>query len=228
MKCNLHLLVINFNYSKFLIENKNHFTSILSHIKSFTIIDDQSTDDITRLKQIYSKNLIVTEGCKSTNNYLNQLNAINYGIKHLGEIKNEDYLWVVDADDIPVLPKNLSYNLNQNFDIIFFGRKERDEIIFPKISHGFWVKNCFTSSIIFKHKLFIEKRKLIYSPDFHDIWFDVRLCSLIFLNCIKFKICYEVNNERIIHGMNDSLRIKRYSFKRIIKILNTLSFSKKL
>ena len=68
----------------------------------------------------------------------------------------------------------------------------------------------------------------IFSSSFHDIWFDVRICSFIFLNEIKFKLCYEVNNERLIHGMNDSLRIKRYSFKRILKILNTLYFSLRL
>jgi len=228
MKFNIHLLIINFNYSKFLIKNQIKLKSISSHLKSFTIIDDQSTEDISSLKKIYTKNLIITKSCKSTYNYLNQLNAINFGIDNLTNILDDDYIWVVDADDIPVLPKNLSFDLNQDFDLLFFGRKEKDEIIFPKITHGFWVKNCYTSSIIFTYKLFKENKTKIYSEGFHDIWFDVRLCSLIFLNGIKFRICCKVNNERIIHGMNDSLRIKKYSIKRLLKILNTINFSKTL
>jgi len=231
MKNKIHLIVINYNYNRFLVENKKQILNAKKYCEGFVIVDDQSTQPIDELMKIYGQDVIVTKHKKSKHNSHNQINAIYSGINHFKNINDDDLVWIMDADDIPLINKNIfSKTETSSIDFFMFSRKEENKKITPYVKHPLWVKQTTTSSIIVRKHIFTKHERVLKSKSFPSVWYNIRISIISQLQPEKKKIFENILCERVFHKNNDSKRYvnkKNLIFYKVIKA-SLLSLSLKL
>ena len=226
MKNKIHLIVINYNYNTFLVENKKQILNAKKHCRGFVIVDDQSTQSIDELIKIYGQDVIVTKHKKSKHNSHNQINAIYSGINHFKNLKSDDLVWIMDADDIPLINKNIfSKTETSSIDFFMFSRKEENKKITPYVKHPLWVKQTTTSSIIVRKHIFINFKRVFKNKFFPTVWYDIRLSIISQLKPEKRKIFENILCERVLHKNNDSKRYINSKLLIYIRIIKAMSMS---
>ncbi len=224
MNNKIHLIVINYNYNRFLVENKEQILNAKKYCEGFVIVDDQSTQPIDELMKIYGQDVIVTKHKKSKHNSHNQINAIYSGINYFKNIKSDDLVWIMDADDIPLMNKNIfSKTETSSIDFFMFSRKEEKKKITPYVKHPLWVKQTTTSSIIVRKHIFTNFKRFFKNKFFPTVWYDIRISMISQLKPEKRKIFENILCERVLHQNNDSksyINSKLLIYSRIIKAMS--------
>ena len=199
-KNKLYVLVINYNYAKIFNENIDYYEQLNLPVY---FIDDQSNKFLSLLDDIKNRfDLTVTDYKKSNFNAINQLNAISFGINKIKDkLSDNDYVWIIDADDVPLLTPNIS---NQIEDILLYKHLSEDNTYSPSFN-GLWFRNAPTSSLIIRvGYIFKHYDKIFSSKIGKDVWFDIRV------GCFdpKYVKRDKILMKKVIHGENDSHRYK--------------------
>ena len=232
MRFKIFVLVINYNYQDFLLNNQSAW-KILKKFDNYIVVDDQSLDLNLDLFPDFLKNkLKVTNYKKTKYNYLNQINAIKFGLDCLSiDVNDKNYIWVMDADDIPKIDsfEKIKKELNNNncYELFLFSKNIYCKSKFqfksiPKMSNKFWYKNFSTGSIVFDYRLFVSNQFKITSDTFRDIWFDIRMMILCKKN--KIKISKDIIFDQIFHDTNDSYRYRRSLLLKYYRIIRTFFY----
>lgn len=212
----LYVLVINYNYTNMFYDNILYYENLDLPIH---FIDDQSSKFQHLLKKIDKKfRVIVTEHNKSRYNAINQLNAIACGFNKIRkELNNSDYIWVIDADDVPLFTPEIS---NSDEDVLLYQHINEHVNYLPSYN-GLWFKDAPTSSVIIKVEYLIKHYNKIFSNKIgKDVWFDIRV------GCFdpKYAIYNKLLMKKIIHGSNDSDRYKKNLIIKYFRIFNTVYY----
>ena len=222
------ILVINYNYTHFLLQNLN-FLNKISNSEVY-VIDDQSSDGlIVDLKYKLGKSLFSTKGPKSHDNSINQLRAIKLGIEKLLTVDNITHVWVLDADDYPVIANNskIFHELDEINVLRSNKINEKGDFISKEnpIKGLFWLKNTTTSQFILCKKWVLKHYGLLFNEDFKDYWWDARICSIAKTKASLFE---GISVNKIQHKANDSLRYSENILKKSIRYIKAHSNSLKL
>lgn len=221
---NIHLLIINYNYNKHLLKNISYFTAIESKGVAINIIDDQSLIGIKDLEKKF-KNCYVTNYTKSNYNSINQINAVYFGLEHIKNIRSEDYVWLMDADDIPIMDdKILDMIKSKNKSIYLFSRLEKNQKITPVRKHKFWISRVTTSGIVIKKKLLLSNKSILTNAFFNDTWLDIRISCLASILNKETELSTMIICERVLHERNDSARYMNKCFVSLSRIIKAIFY----
>lgn len=218
----IHLIVFNYNYNKHLLTNINYFRDVESKGVTVNIIDDQSPIGIKDLKRFF-QNCYITKYPKSRYNSINQINALYFALENIKDINSNDYIWLMDADDIPIINfEKINYVITKKKRIYFFSRTELSQKIVPKRVHRFWISGVTTSTIVIKQSILIKYRNVLSTISFKDTWLDMRISCLSTVLKSEVEVSKMIICERIMHDENDSLNYvnnKFEIFKRVLKAI---------
>lgn len=227
-ECKLFVIIVNYNYSRFILDQVDKFQDVKRQVDGFIIVDDQSTvgeNELNQLKKIFTDNIITTTSRKSSSNAVNQMLAIKSALDHF-LLNENDYLWVIDGDDIPLVKemkviKEKIECCDQN--LVVFGRLENKILVNATHNHRFWVTNAPTSSLIARVSNVRKVLKTVRSPKFFDdVWYDIRLS--IMTPHTQTLIADLPIFDKIIHANNDSKRYKNSLIARFKRVTISILF----
>lgn len=225
--------IINYKYGDFLLRNFDAWVEAQGNFSGMVVIDDQSrTINDDKALSAFSSSLcptLSTIGPKSKDNSINQLNAIRCALNFF-EMDDNDYLWVVDADDCPVSPPKAVGGMlfEPRGDIHAVPALHTGQENFTRVEPiigQFWIRRATTSQLLVKKSTLEKFRSSIFDPSQRDLWYDARIVSLPF----QRKTIGDIASvRREIHSESDSARYRENKVKKIYRAIKTLKYKSRL
>lgn len=229
----INAIGVNYNYARFIRAHCENWQLLQASADGFLIVDDQSPakdDDYAFVRDKFPGSFISTSHAKSRFNGVNQMRAIAFGLETLG-VEPDSFYWVIDSDDIP-LPTAIGdiraeIAANDQMELFAFSRYEDEPggaVSHPIKAHRFWLRNAPTSSLVVKGSVLMRGwSKLFLDKWFRDVWYDIRLSSLVPAD--HTLVSDKITHIKLSHDENDSLRYRHDRLEIAKRIFASLLYS---